>query len=81
MSGGRSGRSTTSSGDHGPLPLPPFPGFHADIAVFSRYLLTARPDEILHDTRCDLAILGGKLVYDRAGDTAEARRRDDAEAQ
>jgi hypothetical protein len=38
-------------------------------------------DEILHHTRCDLTILGGKLVYGRAGDTAEARRREDSEAQ
>ena len=42
------------------------PGFLADVAVFSRDLLTATPDEILNDTRCDLTILGGKVVYDRA---------------
>ncbi|HEV2673596.1 MAG TPA: amidohydrolase [Aliidongia sp.] len=57
------------------------PGFLADIAVFSRDLLTARADEILHDTRCDLTILGGKLVYDRAGDAAEAKQREGAEVQ
>lgn len=41
-------------------------GFLADIAVFSRDLLTASPEEILGDTRCDLTIRGGKVVYDRA---------------
>lgn len=42
------------------------PGFLADVAVFSRDLLAASPDEILKDTRCDLTIRGGKIVYDRA---------------
>jgi predicted amidohydrolase YtcJ len=42
------------------------PGMLADVAVFSRDLLTATPAEILEDTRCDLTILGGKIVYDRA---------------
>jgi predicted amidohydrolase YtcJ len=42
------------------------PGFLADVAVFSRDLLTARPEEILEDTRCDLTILDGKVVYERA---------------
>jgi predicted amidohydrolase YtcJ len=42
------------------------PGFLADVAVFSRDLLTASPEEILGDTRCDLTIRGGKVVYDRA---------------
>ncbi|MGW9332447.1 amidohydrolase [Bosea sp. NPDC055594] len=42
------------------------PGFLADVAVFSRDLLTASPEEILEDTRCDLTIRGGKVVYDRA---------------
>jgi predicted amidohydrolase YtcJ len=46
------------------------PGLAADVAVFSRDLLTASPDEILHDTRCDLTILGGEVVYDRAGEAA-----------
>lgn len=41
-------------------------GFLADVAVFSRDLLTASPEEILKDTRCDLTIRGGKVVYDRA---------------
>lgn len=41
------------------------PGFLADVAVFSRDLLTADPDDILKDTRCDLTILGGEVVYER----------------
>lgn len=41
------------------------PGFLADVAVFSRNLLTADPAEILADTRCDLTILGGRVVYER----------------
>lgn len=42
------------------------PGQLADIAVFSRDLLKAAPDEILKDTRCDLTILDGKIVFDRS---------------
>lgn len=42
------------------------PGFLADVAVFSRDLLTADPADILKDTRCDLTILGGEVVYKRA---------------
>lgn len=42
------------------------PGFLADVAVFSRDLLTAEPADILKDTRCDLTILGGEVVYERA---------------
>lgn len=41
------------------------PGFLADVAVFSRDLLTADPADILRDTRCDLTILGGEVVYER----------------
>jgi predicted amidohydrolase YtcJ len=41
------------------------PGFLADVAVFSRDLLTAEPADILGDTRCDLTILGGEVVYER----------------
>lgn len=43
------------------------PGFLADVAVFSRDLLSADPADILNDTRCDLTILNGAVVYDRAG--------------
>jgi predicted amidohydrolase YtcJ len=42
------------------------PGFFADVAVFSRDLLSAAPKEILKDTRCDLTIRGGRIVYDRS---------------
>ena len=41
------------------------PGQLADVAVFSRDLLTATPEEILDDTRCDLTILDGDVVFDR----------------
>lgn len=41
------------------------PGFLADVAVFSRDLLSASPEQILKDTRCDLTIRGGKVVYER----------------
>ncbi|MGX1791104.1 amidohydrolase [Bosea sp. NPDC055332] len=43
------------------------PGFLADVAVFSRDLLSASPEDILKDTRCDLTIRGGKVVYQRSG--------------
>jgi predicted amidohydrolase YtcJ len=42
------------------------PGQLADVAVFSRNLFAATPEEILNDTRIDLTILGGKVAY-RAG--------------
>jgi predicted amidohydrolase YtcJ len=42
------------------------PGYLADVAVFSRNLLEATPEEILTDTVCDLTILGGKVVFERA---------------
>ncbi|HEV2553496.1 MAG TPA: amidohydrolase [Bosea sp. (in: a-proteobacteria)] len=45
------------------------PGYLADIAVFSRDLLTAEPHEILNDTRCDLTIRGGEVVFEREGAT------------
>jgi predicted amidohydrolase YtcJ len=43
------------------------PGQLADVAVFSRNLLSAAPDEILKDTRCDLTIRGGEVVFERDG--------------
>jgi len=45
------------------------PGYLADVAVFSRDLLTAEPHEILNDTRCDLTIRGGEVVFEREGGT------------
>lgn len=41
------------------------PGQLADVAVFSRNLAAATPEQILNETRCDLTILGGKVVYER----------------
>lgn len=43
------------------------PGFLADIAVFSRDLTKASPEDILNDTRCELTILGGRIAFDRSG--------------
>ncbi|MEZ0168151.1 amidohydrolase [Microvirga sp. TS319] len=43
------------------------PGQLADIAVFSRDLLSATPEDILDKTQCDLTILGGSIVHDRLG--------------
>jgi hypothetical protein len=41
------------------------PGQLADIAVFSRNLLTAAPEDILAGSRCDLTILDGDIVFER----------------
>ena len=46
------------------------PGHLADVVVFSRDLLSASADDILNDTRCDLTILGGKVVHDHSGELA-----------
>ncbi len=43
------------------------PGQLADIAVFSRNLLSATPEDILDKTQCDLTIRGGSIVHDRLG--------------
>lgn len=42
------------------------PGQLDDIAVFSRDMLETDPEDILRDTHCTMAILGGDIVY-RAG--------------
>ncbi|MGL4240891.1 MAG: amidohydrolase family protein, partial [Beijerinckiaceae bacterium] len=44
------------------------PGMAADIAVFSRDMLTAAPEDIRDDTTCDLTLLGGTPVHDRLGE-------------
>jgi hypothetical protein len=44
------------------------PGQAADVAVFSRDLLTAAPEQLLSETRCDLTILGGACVHDATGE-------------
>lgn len=41
------------------------PGQVADIAVFSRNMLTAQPKDILNDTHCVLTIRGGEVVFER----------------
>ncbi|MCL8000336.1 amidohydrolase [Brucella sp. 21LCYQ03] len=41
------------------------PGQVADIAVFSRNMLTATPQEILNDTLCMLTIRDGEVVFKR----------------
>lgn len=40
------------------------PGMAADVAVFSRDLSQATPEQLLHETRCDLTILDGKIVFE-----------------
>jgi hypothetical protein len=45
------------------------PGMAADVAVFSRDLRTATPDEILNGTSCDLTILDGRIVHDATGES------------
>lgn len=40
------------------------PGMAADVAVFSRDLSQATPEQLLHETRCDMTILDGKIVYE-----------------
>lgn len=42
------------------------PGMLADVAIFSRDLLSAEPAAILNDTVCDMTIRGGAVVFDRA---------------
>jgi predicted amidohydrolase YtcJ len=44
------------------------PGMLGDVAVFSRDMTTATPEEILEDTCCDLTIRGGEIVFDRHGE-------------
>ena len=51
------------------------PGFAADVAVFSRDLLAASPEEVLEDTLCDLTLLGGEIVHDRLGEVAPHQRQ------
>jgi predicted amidohydrolase YtcJ len=48
------------------------PGQLADVAVFNRDIFACSADELEHDTRCDLTILGGEVVFDRLGQLALA---------
>jgi predicted amidohydrolase YtcJ len=40
------------------------PGMAADIAIFSRDLSKATPEQLLHETRCDITIIAGKIVFE-----------------
>jgi hypothetical protein len=44
------------------------PGMLADIAVLSRDIFTAEPEEILRATRCDITLRGGAPIFDRHGE-------------
>lgn len=46
------------------------PGMLADIAVLSRDIFSSTPEEILHDTRADLTLRGGTVIFDRLGEAA-----------
>ncbi|WP_315743505.1 MULTISPECIES: amidohydrolase [unclassified Bradyrhizobium] len=48
------------------------PGQAADIAVLSDDLLAIEPAHLEHDVRCDLTLLNGKVVFDRAGELGAA---------
>jgi len=48
------------------------PGQFADIAVLSHDVFTCAPDVLEKETRCDLTILGGDIVFDRLGQVAVA---------
>jgi predicted amidohydrolase YtcJ len=43
------------------------PGMLADVAVLSRDIFSAEPEQILRDTRCDLTLRGGEAIFDRHG--------------
>lgn len=40
------------------------PGMAADVAIFSRDLANATPEQLLQDTRCDMTIIAGEVVYE-----------------
>ena len=48
------------------------PGQLADIAVLSHDVFAVAPEVVETDTRCDLTILGGEVVFDRLGQVAQA---------
>ena len=41
------------------------PGMLADIAVLSRDIFAAAPEQILRETRCDMTLRGGEAIHDR----------------
>lgn len=46
------------------------PAMMADIAVLSRDIFAASPEEILRETRADLTLRGGEAIFDRHGELA-----------
>jgi predicted amidohydrolase YtcJ len=48
------------------------PGLAADIAVLSDDIFTIEPARLENDIRCDLTVLNGKVVFDRAGELSAA---------
>ncbi len=48
------------------------PGQLADIAILSHDVFAVSPETVEKDVRCDMTILGGKVVYDREGQLATA---------
>jgi predicted amidohydrolase YtcJ len=44
------------------------PGMQADVAVLSRDIFAASPEEILHGTQADLTLRGGMVLHDRHGE-------------
>ncbi|CAN5322968.1 amidohydrolase [soil metagenome] len=40
------------------------PGMAGDVAIFSRDLSTATPEQLLHESRCDMTIIAGKIVFE-----------------
>ncbi|WP_372623797.1 amidohydrolase [Falsiroseomonas sp.] len=46
------------------------PGMQADIAVLSRDIFAAEPEQILRETRCDLTLRDGLPTFDRHGTLA-----------
>lgn len=46
------------------------PGMLADIAILSRDIFPAEPEEILYDTRADITLRGGVPIHDRTGELA-----------
>ncbi|NKC31292.1 amidohydrolase [Falsiroseomonas selenitidurans] len=43
------------------------PGMQADIAVLSRDIFASEPEQVLRDTRADLTLRGGAVIFDRHG--------------
>lgn len=48
------------------------PGQAADIAILSHDIFTVEPEVVETQVRCDMTVLGGKIVFDRLGQFASA---------